>query len=95
MSEPPGRLDPSRLSERLRAVPEWEIEGDRLTRTFRFPDFMGAVGFVNRLAPLAESAGHHPDLEVGWGRVIVELTTHDAGGLTDRDFDLAEQIDRI
>lgn len=95
-STPPGessRLSDEQAVERLRELPHWRIDAGKLTRAFRFPDFMTAVDFVNRLARLAEDAGHHPDLHVGWGRVEVELTSHDAGGLTARDFDLASKID--
>jgi len=56
---------------------------------------MGAVRFVDRIAPLAESEGHHPDLRVSWGRVVVELTTHSAGGLTAKDFKLASLIEKL
>ena len=56
---------------------------------------MGAVAFVDRIAPVAESQGHHPDLQMSWGRVVVQLTTHDAGGLTAKDFKLASLIDKL
>lgn len=67
----------------------------KLTKTFTFDDFMGAVRFVDHIAPLAESEGHHPDLQVSWGRVVVELTTHSAGGLTAKDFKLASLIEKL
>ncbi|HZD00133.1 MAG TPA: 4a-hydroxytetrahydrobiopterin dehydratase [Actinomycetes bacterium] len=80
-----GRLDPA-----------WAREGNqRLRRTFRFRDFRDAFGFTARVALLAEAEGHHPDLELGWGRVAVALTTHAAKGLTDNDFILAAKIDRL
>lgn len=66
---------------------------DALVRRYRFDDFLGAIAFVNRIAPVAESEGHHPDLVVGWGRVEVVLWTHAAGGLTENDFILAARID--
>ena len=75
----------------------WQIEETKghlqLTRSFRFPDFLGAVDFVNRITPIAEAEGHHPDLLVTWGRVRVQLWTHVAGGLTENDFILAAKID--
>lgn len=75
----------------------WAIEraGDHeeLVKLFRFADFQGAVDFVNLVAPIAEAEGHHPDLLVGWGRVRVQLWTHQAGGLTENDFSLAAKID--
>ncbi len=67
----------------------------QLAKEFRFKDFLGAVDFINRLAPVAEAAGHHPDLLVGWGRVRVQTWTHDAGGLTDKDYELARAIDAL
>ena len=76
--------------------PSWAREGNlRLRRELRFPNFRDAFGFVARLALLAESEGHHPDIELGWGRVAVTLTTHAAGGLTDNDFILAARLDRL
>jgi 4a-hydroxytetrahydrobiopterin dehydratase len=67
----------------------------RLARTFKFKGFMPAVDFVNRIAPIAEAEGHHPDLIVSWGSVTVHLWTHAAGGLTENDFVLAAKIDRV
>jgi 4a-hydroxytetrahydrobiopterin dehydratase len=77
-------------------VPGWERDGNRvLRREFSFPDFKGAFGFVARAALIAESEGHHPDVELGWGRAAFELTTHAASGLTRNDFVLAAKIDQL
>jgi 4a-hydroxytetrahydrobiopterin dehydratase len=77
-------------------VPEWERDGTRaLRRDFSFPDFRDAFGFVARVALVAEAEGHHPDIELGWGRAAFELTTHAASGLTRNDFVLAAKIDRL
>ena len=95
MSEPSGRLGADEISDRLRSLHGWEVKQGKLAKEFKFDDFMGAIRFVNRVAPVAESEGHHPDLEVGWGRVLVELTSHDAGGLTAKDFKLATLIDGL
>jgi 4a-hydroxytetrahydrobiopterin dehydratase len=77
-------------------APGWEREGNRtLRREFSFPNFRDAFGLVARAALLAESEGHHPDIELGWGRVAFSLTTHAAGGLTRNDFIMAVQIDRL
>jgi len=76
--------------------PAWERDATRtLRRAFQFGNFRDAFGFATRVALLAEGQGHHPDLEVGWGRVAVALTTHAAGGLTDNDFIMAARIDRL
>jgi 4a-hydroxytetrahydrobiopterin dehydratase len=76
--------------------PAWSRDGVlRLRRELRFRNFRDAFGFTARVALLAEAEGHHPDLELGWGRVAVTLTTHAAGGLTDNDFILAAKIDRL
>jgi 4a-hydroxytetrahydrobiopterin dehydratase len=76
--------------------PAWERDTTHaLRRTFGFANFRDAFGFATRVALLAEGQGHHPDMEVGWGRVGVALTTHAAGGLTDNDFIMAARIDRL
>jgi 4a-hydroxytetrahydrobiopterin dehydratase len=77
-------------------VPDWEREGNRsLTREFSFPDFRDAFGFVARASLIAEAEGHHPDIELGWGRASFTLTTHAASGLTRNDFVLAAKIDQL
>ncbi len=82
------------LTKLLAELEGWEIaEGLRLTRRYAFADFKSALAFVNRLGEVAERENHHPDLELGWGRVSVALTTHDAGGLTENDFIVAAKID--
>ena len=77
-------------------VPGWERDANRaLRRELSFPNFRDAFGLVARVALLAESEGHHPDIELGWGRAAFSLTTHAAGGLTRNDFIMAAQIDRM
>lgn len=78
----------------LNQVPEWKIEAGELVRVFQFSDFAGALDFVNRVGALAEQAGHHPDIDIRYNRVRLGLTTHDAGGLTAKDFDLAAKADK-
>jgi 4a-hydroxytetrahydrobiopterin dehydratase len=79
-----------------REVPDWERDGNRsLRRELSFKNFRDAFGFVARVALLAEAEGHHPDIELGWGRATFELTTHAASGLTRNDFVLAAKIDRL
>ena len=77
-------------------VPEWERDGTRaLRREFAFPNFRDAFGFVAKAALIAEAEGHHPDIELSWGRAAFELTTHAAKGLTRNDFVLAAKIDQL
>ncbi|MEO0947466.1 MAG: 4a-hydroxytetrahydrobiopterin dehydratase [Cyanobacteria bacterium J06641_5] len=73
----------------------WDLQDNVIQRQCKFKDFIAAVEFVNQLVEPAEQAGHHPDLTISYNRVGVSLTTHDAGGLTQKDFDLAQQIDRL
>ena len=77
------------IESRLRELPGWRVEAGELVRTFQFADFRAALRFVNSVGELAEQAGHHPDIDIRYNRVRLALTTHDAGGLTDKDFDLA------
>jgi 4a-hydroxytetrahydrobiopterin dehydratase len=83
----------------LAQIQGWRVEERsghlELVKTFRVRDFAGAVDLVNRLTPVAEAEGHHPDLFVTWGSVRVQLWTHVAGGLTDNDFILAAKIDQV
>lgn len=95
MPEKVTLLSNDEIADRLRSLRGWEIKDGKLTKAFTLDDFMGAVRFVDRIAPLAESEGHHPDLLLSWGRVVVELTTHSAGGLTAKDFKLASLIEKL
>jgi len=83
------------IALRLSTLPAWQVESGVLTRTFAFEDFRAALRFVNRVAELAEEAGHHPDIDIRYNRVRLALVTHDAGGLTEKDFDLAAAVDRL
>jgi 4a-hydroxytetrahydrobiopterin dehydratase len=82
--------------ERRIAGSEWSREGDSIVREWRLSDFAAAIAFVNQVAELAERVNHHPDILVhGWNRVRLTLSTHSAGGLTEADFSLASEIDRL
>ncbi len=83
------------ITERLRQIPRWTRDGKVVSRTWTFDDFPAALAFINRVGKLAEAANHHPDIYNSWATVRLSLTTHDAGGLTDRDFDLAKEIDSL
>jgi len=80
------------MKERL---PEWDLEGEILSKTFIHNDFMDAMAFVKRVAEVAERAFHHPDIDIRWNKVTLSLTTHDAGGLTAKDADLAAVIEGL
>lgn len=88
-------LTADEIAPLLAQVSGWSLDGSRLTKTYRFPDFAEALAFVNRAGAVAEAEGHHPDLFLGWGRVGVELTTHAIGGLTENDFILAAKLDEV
>ena len=77
-------------------VEQWDlVEEHHISRAFRFPDFVTALAFVNRIGELAEQQGHHPDIHLSWGRVQVKIHTHKIDGLTESDFVLAAKIDRL
>ena len=88
-------LSEPQIASRLNTLPAWRVEAGELTRTFTFKDFRGALAFVNQVADLAEDAGHHPDIDIRYNRVRLALVTHDAGGLTAKDFDLAGAVDKL
>jgi 4a-hydroxytetrahydrobiopterin dehydratase len=73
----------------------WDREGDEIVRTYEFDSYLDGVGFAAGAGGLAEEAFHHPTLTVEWREVTVELTTHDAGGITAKDIDLAERLDEL
>jgi len=85
-------LPDSEIAERLTALDGWAREGDEIVKTFELPSFPDAIEFVSRIAAFAEAANHHPDLDIRYRRVRVALTTHDQGGITDKDFALAGEI---
>lgn len=88
-------LTSQEIEKRLKALRDWKIESGELVRTFVFKDFVEALGFVNRVGQVAEKAGHHPDIDIRYNRVRLALVTHDAGGLTEKDFQLASQANKL
>ena len=89
------RLSEEEVDRRLEGLDGWERDGDSLRREFKFDDFAGSVEFVNRIAPVAEEMNHHPDLSISWDTVVVSLSTHSQGGVTESDFELAARIDPL
>ncbi len=90
-----ARLSKEALTKALTTLKGWEVDGEEITKTYKFKDFVAAIGFVNRLADLAEAAAHHPDIDIRYNQVTIALTTHDDGGITDKDTALAAQIDGV
>ena len=89
------KLSQEDIEARVSECPEWSLNGDALTRTFSFDDFLGAMAFVGRIADLAEAHQHHPDIMIRYNKVTLTLSTHDAGGLTSKDFELARETDAL
>lgn len=88
-------LSAQEAESRLKNLAGWQIEAGALVRTFQFADFRAALRFVNSVGELAEQAGHHPDIDIRYNRVRLALVTHDAGGLTPKDFDLASKANSL
>jgi 4a-hydroxytetrahydrobiopterin dehydratase len=90
-------LSDAQIEERLQDAGDWHRGEDQsIVREVKLPDFAAAMAFVNRVAELAEAANHHPDILIhGWNKVLLTLSTHSAGGVTDADFNLAAQIDGL
>lgn len=74
---------------------DWENDGKAISKKFKFKNFVQSLDFVNKIGELAETANHHPDIEFGWGYAKITFTTHDEGGLSDKDFTMAKKVDAI
>jgi 4a-hydroxytetrahydrobiopterin dehydratase len=89
-------LNPGEIATFQRQVPDWQpVDNHHLSKTYKFPDFVTALAFVNRVGAIAEQEGHHPDIYLSWGKVEVRIWTHKINGLTESDFILAAKIDRV
>ena len=88
-------LSPAEITDRLKTLPAWRFEGGALVREYQTDGWPTTLMLVNAIGYLAEAAYHHPDLAVTWGRVVVKLSTHSAGGITDKDFALARKLDEV
>lgn len=89
------KLSDSEATEALAAAPGWSIEGDKLTRTFTFDLYKGGVEFASAVGSAADQLDHHPDILIGYKKVTVSVNTHDVGGLSPYDFELARRIDSL
>ena len=88
-------LDDAAVEDGLSRLPGWDRRGNEIVRTFVRKDFRAAMAFVSEVAEAAETAGHHPDIDIRWNKVTLALSTHSEGGLTFRDLELAARIDEL
>ena len=86
-------LKPKDVQLHLKSIPKWSKRGQTLVRTYEFKEFMQGLQFVTRVAKLAEKSQHHPDIDIRYNKVTLKLTTHDEGGITDKDLAMARQSD--
>ena len=89
----PNTLSPEIIQERMKKIPEWELNEDSISRSFEFDEYQPAIEFVNTVAEIAEEAQDHPDRSISYTNVTLVLTTHSKGGLTESDFEVAIRID--
>ena len=88
-------LTDSQISTRMAEIPDWARDADAISRTVRFDTFADGIECISRLAPVADEADHHPDIDIRYRNVKFALTSHDSGGITDRDFAMAARIDQL
>lgn len=89
------KLTPEEIGSGLQNLAGWNEKEGKLTKRFEFANFSDSLAFVNKAGEIADAADHHPDIRLGWGYAEFDITTHDRGGITDFDFDLAKKIDAI
>lgn len=89
------KLSEDEVAAKLGELDGWEFDDDKIEKKFKFGNFAKSLAFVNKVGQIAEDANHHPDIKFGWGYANVETTTHDRGGVTDHDLDLASKIDNL
>ena len=89
------RLSAEEIEANLPDLKNWTVGNDKLSKKYEFANFAESLSFVNRVGEIAERLDHHPDVLFGWGYAEFFITTHDAGGITERDFELAKEIDDL
>jgi 4a-hydroxytetrahydrobiopterin dehydratase len=89
------KMPQAELTKMLQQIPGWIVKDDAIVKTYTHDSFPEAIVFVNAVAHLAELANHHPDIDIRYTKIMLTLTTHDQGGITDRDIALARRIDEI
>ncbi len=90
-----ARLSEQDVTNALRGLSGWQRAGDEIRKTFQFGNFVEAIAFVNRVADAAEAANHHPDIDIRYNKVAIALTTHDEGGISDKDVALAQRLEGL
>ena len=90
-----SRLSVTEIQEKLSTLNEWEFKDNTIRKTFTFETYMESIGFINRLAEIAEEANHHPDMAVGWCRIDVAFTSHDQGGVTLACIEMAKKAESV
>ena len=90
-----SRLSVTEIQEKLSTLNEWEFKDNTIRKTFTFETYMESIGFINRLAEIAEEANHHPDMVVGWCRIDVAFTSHDQGGVTLACIEMAKKAESV
>ncbi len=92
---PDSLLSPAEIDTALKTLDHWKVEDGELVFSLALPDFRAALALVNRVGELAEAADHHPDIDIRYNKVMLALSSHDAGGITDKDFSLAAAIGHV
>ena len=88
-----AKLSADQIAEKLKALPGWEYKDNAISKMFRFKEYLHGIEFVQKVAEIAEANDHHPDILINYTRVTFSCSTHDAGGVTDKDFKLADNIE--
>jgi 4a-hydroxytetrahydrobiopterin dehydratase len=88
-------LSQEQVAKEMQTLRGWSHTGNEISKVFELKDFVHSMGFVNSVALLAEKANHHPDIDIRWNKVTLTLSTHSAGGLTEKDFNLAKAVDAL
>src|SRR4051812_20051456 len=88
-----AKLSAEQIAEKLKSLPGWEYQNNAISKMFRFDEYLSGIEFVQKVAEIAEGADHHPDITINYTRVTFSCSTHDSGGVTEKDFKLAENIE--
>ncbi len=87
------KLNINKINRKLKSLSGWNFSDDNLVKTFQFKDFLESIHFINDISKIAEKHDHHPDILIQYSKVTLSLSTHDEGGVTEKDFSLAEEIE--